>query len=100
MLLCERLQLSHELGVTPGVELCFDPVLGDHEAELLQPRDLGLSERLEAEVGQWRAAPERECLPKLFRARIRRLPPRLVDQTPESLEVELLRLEAQLVAGR
>ena len=56
----ERLELADELGVASRGEVVVDALLEAGEAQLLQPRDLGLGEALVGEVGKRRAAPERE----------------------------------------
>ena len=58
----QRLELGDELGVAPEREIRLDPLLERDGAQLLEPRDLGLGERLVEEVGERRAAPERERL--------------------------------------
>ena len=58
----ERLELRDELGVAAERKIGLDPLLERDRAELLEPRDLGLGERLVEEVGERRAAPERERL--------------------------------------
>ena len=58
----ERLQLADELGMPPGGEIGFDALLERRQPELLEPRDLGLGERLVGQVGERGAAPERERL--------------------------------------
>ena len=58
----ERLELRDELRVTAECEVGVDPLLERDGAELLEPRDLGLRERLVEEVRERRAAPERERL--------------------------------------
>ncbi len=56
----ERLELGDELRVAPEREVGLDPLLERDGAQLLEPGDLGLRERLVEEVGERRAAPERE----------------------------------------
>ena len=58
----ERFQLGDELGVPPEREVGLDPLLERDRAELLEPRDLRLRERLVEEVGERGTAPERERL--------------------------------------
>ena len=58
----ERLELGDELGMTSEREISLDPLLERDGAQLLEPRDLGLGERLVEEVRERRPAPERECL--------------------------------------
>ena len=58
----ECLELGDELRVTSEREIRLDPLLERDGAQLLEPRDLGLGERLVEEVRERRPAPERECL--------------------------------------
>ena len=50
--------------MAPEREVGVDPLLEHDRAELLEPRDLVLRERLVQEVGERGAAPERERLAK------------------------------------
>ena len=68
--------------------------------QLGEPADLGLSPRLVGEVGEGRAAPERESLAQAP-ARSRRLgSARLGDEPLEAVQVETVRLDDELVARR
>ena len=58
----ERLELGDELCVAPEREVRLDALLERDGAQLLEPRDLRLRERLVEEVGERGAAPERERL--------------------------------------
>jgi hypothetical protein len=58
----ERLQLAHQVGVAAARQVRVDARLERRPAQLLQPRDLDLRERLEGEVGERRPAPERQRL--------------------------------------
>src|SRR5947208_14182033 len=100
MLGCERLELADDLGVPAGFELRLDAILDGGQPQLFEPADLRLCERFEGEISKRRAAPEGQTLLELRGARLRRLAPRLVDQPPESVEVELVALDAKLIAGR
>ena len=62
MLPGQRLELADQLGIAAERELRLDPPLDRGQAQLLEPGDLRLSERLVGEVGQRRAAPERQRL--------------------------------------
>jgi hypothetical protein len=103
----QRLKLADHLGMTAERQIGVDPVLEDTDVQLLQPRDLRLRERFIAQVGEWRAAPEREGLAEL----VRRLP-QLVrrqslssqpGQALEPVDIEFVRPNLQAVrawAGR
>ena len=54
------LELRDQVGMAPEREFRLGPRLERRPAALLEAQDLGLRERLELEVGQWRAAPEVE----------------------------------------
>ena len=95
----ERLELGDELGVAPEREVGLDPLLERDGAELLEPRDLGLGERLVEEVGERRAAPERERLAQraLGRRRVAALERRapLLREPGEAVEVDALAARAR-----
>ena len=55
-------QLADDLGVAAGGEVGLDAQLERGQPLLLEPRDLGLRERLERQVGERRPAPQRERL--------------------------------------
>ena len=58
----ERLELGDERAVAAEGEVGVDPLLEQREPELLEPRRLDGGERLEGELRERRAAPERERL--------------------------------------
>ena len=58
----EALELADELAVAAEGEVRVDAILKRGEAKLLEPADLALRPRLVGELGEWRAAPEREGL--------------------------------------
>jgi hypothetical protein len=58
----ERLELGDDLVATSEREVGLDPLLDGGQAELLEAGDLLLSERVEGELGERRAAPEPERL--------------------------------------
>ena len=58
----ERLELADHLCVAAEREVCVDALLEGDQAQLLEPRDLLLGERLVVEVRQRRAAPQRQRL--------------------------------------
>src|SRR5205823_5735290 len=86
-----RFEVADELPVTSVLELRVGPFLERGEPKLLEPLDLRLRERFEREVGERRAAPEREGGAKLPRALGRLGALRLVDEAVEAREVELVR---------
>jgi len=51
MLLDQTLELADKLGVMRSIQVGLDPLFERHEANLFEMRDMGLSERLEDEVG-------------------------------------------------
>ena len=58
----ERLELADQLAVRAGGEVGVDRPLERGQPQLLQPPDLGRGERLVRDVGQRRAAPQRQRL--------------------------------------
>jgi hypothetical protein len=59
----ELLELADELVARPELELRVDPLLESRQARLFQPADLVARERLEGEILERRAAPQRERRP-------------------------------------
>ena len=57
-LLDERFQLGDEARALTELEICVDPLLDRVQAQLLEPADLVLRERLEREIGERRAPPQ------------------------------------------
>ena len=72
----QRLELGHQLAVTPGEEIGLDPILERGGVQRLQRHDLGLRERLERDVGERWAAPLRERGAQTSRSAIGRRPRR------------------------
>lgn len=60
----EHLELSDEARVSAEREVRFDPLLERLQAQFLQPSDLGLRERLVAEVGERLVTEEHERVPQ------------------------------------
>ena len=56
----ERLELADELVVAPEREVRVDPELDRRQPDLLEPGDRRLGEALVGEVGERRAAPQRQ----------------------------------------
>ena len=71
-------------------ELALEPPFQRDQAQLFEPRDLALRERLEGEIRQRRPAPQRQRL----------LVALLGDQPLEAMEIELLVADPEQVAGR
>jgi hypothetical protein len=99
----ERLELGDELTVAREREVGFDPFLEGGKAELIEPGDLLLCERVEGELGERRAAPEPErlteqcrCLERSARSERR---PRPREQSCEAVRVELSVLDPEDVPG-
>ena len=88
MLTNERLELADELRAAAECKVGLDPLLERGEPELLETPDRGLRERLIRELGERRAAPQRERLAELL-GRLRRLDAgRLLDEALEPVQVE------------
>ena len=101
LFLDERLELGDEPGVLSQLEVGVDPLLQRIEPQLGKPAACRLCERLFAELGQRRTAPEVERLPQehgLPRGLARGA--RLIGQLLEAAEVRLVRGGASQVAGR
>ncbi len=84
-------------------EVGVDAVLERSESQLLEPLDVDAGERLEREVGQRIAAPQRERLAQALGGALRRArherAPSLLRQVLEAVEIELAEADAQDVAG-
>ena len=90
ILVDQRLQLPHELGVPPGRQLLLDSLLQTGDAQLLKPGDLGRGEPVRGQVGQRGPPPQRQRL----------LEPPLVPQPPEPRQVELVVADGDEVSRR
>ena len=90
MLARARRELADEVGVPAVAELALEPPFERGEAQLLEPCDLALRERLEGKIGERRAAPQRQRLVVAF----------LSEQPLEPVQVELVVVDAERVAGR
>ena len=85
VLLDERLELGNEVDVPAEVELGVDQVLRRRQPQLLETGDLDGRERLVDEIGERRAAPEREPFTELLGALLDGARgPRLVGQPLEA----------------
>ena len=102
VLLDQALELTHQLRVAAERQLRLDQQLEARDPQVLEARDLRLRERLVGEVGQRRAAPQRERLLErrdgALRPLVRELPAGLAEQSLEPVGVHVVRLDAQLVA--
>ena len=104
MLSDECLELSNQLVVAPECQVGVDPKLDCCQPDLFESGDGRLGEALVGEVRKRRAPPQRERVAQSLR-RLRRLPvakqaPALVHQPLESVEIKLVALEPDDVAGR
>ena len=95
-------ELRNQLGVPARRGVSLHAGLERRQPLLLQLRDLGLRERLEREVGQRRAAPQRRRLAQTGRRLLgtagREQAAPLFDEPLEPVGVELSRPDAELVA--
>ncbi len=94
-------ELAEQVGVAAERQVRVDPSLEGNRALLLEPCDLRLCEVLVRDVGERRAAPEREPLAQarsgLGRAVVLERRRALADELLEALDVELAGLDAQRV---
>src|SRR6266571_1245960 len=86
----QPLELAHERVVPPAGQVPLDSLLETDEPKLFEASDFGLSETIVRELGERWPVPERK---RLLQTSLRL-------QSPEAREVELIRLDAQQVAGR
>ena len=96
----EVLDARHELSVPSELELRTDELLLREQPELLEPRRLGRSKRLELQIRERGAAPERKRAPESRRAFGRRLNVRLLHETLETTEIDVLGGDVEDVARR
>jgi hypothetical protein len=99
MLARERLELADHLCASTEREVGVDALLERGEAKLLEASDLRSCERLPLEIGERRAAPERERFPEKARDLDRRRALRLRDEPFEAEQVELVRPNRDQVPG-
>jgi hypothetical protein len=99
----ERPQLGHELGASAEREIGVDPVLERDQPPLLQPLGLALRKRLVEDVCQRGATPKRERgaqrLGRFAGLALRKLCTSFHEEPFESVEVELVGLDVQHIAG-
>jgi hypothetical protein len=100
----ETLRLRHELRVPPEREIGIDAILERSEAQLLQPLDVDAGERLERQIGERTAAPQRERLAQPLGGTLRRVRRQraasFLGQVLEAMEIELAEPHAQEVSRR
>ena len=85
----ERVELAGQLGVTAGRQVGIDRRLRCPQPQVLEPADLRRGERLVGQVGEWLAAPQRQCLTR----------PRLLHEAFRSHRVDLSVHELERVAA-
>ena len=95
----ERLQLGDELTVSSELEVGIDPGLECCELAFLEPGDLDLRPRLEAQIGERPAAKERERLAQPRSCLLRRSPRRRADECVEAIDIDLARRKRELVTA-
>ena len=95
MLRNQSLQLRSDVGVAAESQIRLEPLLDCAEAQLVQPADLALSERVVGEVGEGRPTPEGERFSerrgRVLGAAGGQLAPSLLDEAPEAVDVQLVR---------
>src|SRR5688572_496917 len=95
----EGFELHDEVGVGADLQVGGDPLFEHGEAQVLQPADLRLRERLGLEVGERRSTPERQRVAQEPRALRWVRGARLPDELLEAGQIELRRVEVQRVTG-
>src|SRR5438128_23889 len=88
----QRVEFPDELSVAADIEVELEPPLERGKAKLLEARRLRLREPLVHEIGERRAAPERERL-------VQRVDLVAFEQSFEPLQIELARPDGNFVAG-
>ena len=100
----QRLELRGDGRVAAERELRRDPVLERRDPELVETGGLGLRKRLERQVGERRATPERQSLAEQLRGTLGLVaaerPLALGEQALEPRQIEVLVLDPELVAAR
>ena len=98
------LELGDERAVAAERKVRLDPVLEHREPELLEPGGLGLRERLQRQIGEGRAPPQRKCGAERLRPGGGVADPQrgttLLRELVEARQVELLGRHGEPVAGR
>ena len=86
----QRLELGDDVGRVPELDVRRDPLLDGDESQLVEPADLALRPVLEGELGQRRAAPEREGLHEQRASFLRCRTPRVAQEPLEAMHVDLV----------
>ncbi len=94
----EGLELAGQPGGAAALEVGVDPGLQGGDALLVEPGDGGAGERRVGDVGQRRAAPQREGVAQERGGALGRRRPGLAHEVLEPGQVELRALDAQQVA--
>ena len=100
MLCAERRGVGYGGVVAAELDLGLEPVFKRRQAELLEPRDLLLQERLVGEIGEGRPAPERERVAERTGPLGRRKRPRVAHEPLEAVRVDRPRIDDEHVTGR
>jgi hypothetical protein len=98
MLADEHLDLTDELGEAAEGKVGIEPPLECPQAELFEPENLQLRERLVGEIGERRPPPESESFAQHARGQVGRRLPRLLHQQLEAEQVELVRPDADHIS--
>ena len=100
----EGFELRHELGVAAERKVCVHALLHRCDPQLLEAGDVGLGERLVGEIHERRAAPEGEGVaqrsPRSCRIASFERRAALVGQPREAMDVDVLSIHLEHVAGR
>ena len=99
MLANEHLDLTDQLSEATEREIGVEPLLERHQSELIESESLRLSERLVGEIGERRPAPEVESFAQALCRELGLCASRLLDESLEAKEVELVRTDADHIAG-
>ena len=96
---CELLELADELGMPAEGEVRLDALLHREAVQLVQPGAHGARERLVDEIGERRAAPQRQRLPKPVRGNRRRGRVGLARQLLEAVQIERRGIDLDRIAA-
>ena len=98
MLADEHLHLADELREAAERKVGIEPPLECPQAQLLEPENLQLRERLVGEIRERWPPPECESVAQHARSQLGRRVSRLLDQQLEAEQIELVRPDADHVA--